>query len=162
MGGRAPLRAGAPRLLSSHGGIGGRAYRRAWAAILAETGPLTDAPLLRLMAGRVAVLWCSFEAATRAMSVAQEQRETGRGRRPTMAALDRLEHRLQVASREYGEALDKLMGSEAVAKLKQERATAALRARVGARRGESAAPVAKAAPGALDESRQGEDEVARG
>jgi hypothetical protein len=75
-----------------------------------------------------------------------------------MAALDRLEHRLQVASREYGEALDKLMGSEAVVKLKQERATAALRARAGARRGDTAAPVAKATPGGDDVSRQDADE----
>ncbi|SRR6266436_2141041 len=65
MGGRAPLKAGAPRLMSTHGGQSGRAYRRAWAAIIRETGPLDARPLLKLQAGRVAVLWASFEAATR-------------------------------------------------------------------------------------------------
>jgi hypothetical protein len=101
------LKARAPRLLGKHGGRDGRAYRRAYDALLLEYGPF-DRPLLRLEAGRVSVAWMNVEIATRALVTARRARERGRGRRPSVQAVERLAKRQGLADASYSQALDKL------------------------------------------------------
>jgi hypothetical protein len=60
-----------------------------------------------------------------------------------------------MASTAYADSMDRFMGSNAVGKLKAARATEGLRARGGARRGDIAPQVAKAAPAGDVESRHG-------
>jgi hypothetical protein len=102
MGGRRRLRAGAPRLLGRHDGARGRAYRRAFNALAVEF-PL-ESPLARLEAGRVAVAWCNLEAATEALEAARQSRESGRGRRPSPRAIERLARRQGLANADYSHA----------------------------------------------------------
>ena len=104
--GRHRLTAGAPRLLGRHDGAAGRAFRRYYDALAGELGPFR--PLVRLEAGRVAVLGVLLEAATHALMAARRDRETGRGRRPSVAALERLARRQGLADASYAAALDKL------------------------------------------------------
>lgn len=106
MGGRRPLKAGAPRLLGNHGGAIGKAYRRVYDALEAELGPFT--PLARLEAGRAAAAWVQLEAAQRALVTAQRTRSTGRGRRPSPREIERLARRAGLADGTYSAALDKL------------------------------------------------------
>jgi hypothetical protein len=107
MGGRGTLKAGAPRLLGRHDGWQGRAYRRAYDALAAEFGPFGSL-LLRLEAGRAAAAWVNVEAATRALAAARHAREVGRGRRPSLHALERLARRQGLADASYAQAKDKL------------------------------------------------------
>jgi hypothetical protein len=62
----------------------------------------------------VAVLWVEFERASADVSLSQRTREVGKGRRPSIGQMDRLAHRLQVASREYGDALQALLDNPEV------------------------------------------------
>lgn len=113
----------------------GAAYRRHWAAIVAHTGPLGDAPLLRLEAGRVCALAVEFDEATADLAAAREQRGTGKGRRPSAAQVDRLSHRMLTANTAYSETLAALMEHPEVKRLKATAAQAALLARAKAGRG---------------------------
>ncbi len=106
MGGRRPLKGGAPRLLGRHDGLEGWAYRRAFDA-MAEEFTLST-PLLQFEAGRVAALRVQLEAATRALMAAQRARRIGRGRRPNVQQLERLARRQGLADGSYSQALDKL------------------------------------------------------
>ena len=115
MGGRRPLKASAPRLLSRHDGAEGREYRRAYDALAEEFDLRT--PLLRLEAGRVAVAWCQLVATTKALSVAQRERRVGRGRRPGGREIERLARRQGLADGSYSQALDKLRGLASTRKL---------------------------------------------
>ena len=97
MGGRRPLKAGAVRLLGTHDGLSGRAFRRGYDA-LAHAFDLSQ-PLARLEAGRAAVAWANFEAATRALADARRARERGTGRRPSAHAVERAARRQGLATR---------------------------------------------------------------
>jgi hypothetical protein len=105
-GGRKPLALGKPRLLGYQGGVDGRAYHRAYAALDQEFLLMT--PLLRLEAGRVAVAWVNFVAATRALTAARREREHGKGRRPSAQVIERLSRRQGLADASYSLALGKL------------------------------------------------------
>lgn len=106
MSGRRPLKGGAPRLLSNHGGLEGKDYRRAYDVLAAELGPFT--PLQRMEAGRVAAAWLQLQAATRALTTAQRERRTGKGRRPSARDLERLARRQGLADSTYAQALARL------------------------------------------------------
>jgi hypothetical protein len=97
------LRSGAPRLLGDHSGPRGYSYRRCWLA-LAREFPL-DTPLLKLEAGRVAACWVNLEAASYALEEARVQRETGKGRRPSVHMIERLSRRQGLADQSYSQAL---------------------------------------------------------
>jgi hypothetical protein len=103
MGGRRRLSAGAPRLLGSHSGARGRAYRRAFNALVAEFD-LASA-LARLEAGRVAVAWVNLEASSESLEAARRAREEGRGRRPSPRTIERLARRQGLADQSYAQAL---------------------------------------------------------
>jgi hypothetical protein len=106
MGGRRPLKAGAVRLLGKHDGASGRAFRRAYDALVTEYGPFT--PLGCLEASRVAVAWVNLEAATRALEAARAARERGKGRRPSTRDVERAARRQGLADQSYSQGLDKL------------------------------------------------------
>lgn len=103
---RSPLLGGAPRLLGSHAGAEGKAYRKCFDALAGDLGPFT--PLQTLEAGRVAAAWVALVAATRALNAAQRARRLGKGRRPSVTAVEKLARRQGLADGSYGTALDKL------------------------------------------------------
>jgi hypothetical protein len=70
---------------------------------VAELGPFS--PLQRLEAGRVAVLWVQLRAALEAWHTAQQARESGRGRRPNAAAVEKLARRAGLSDQSYAQAL---------------------------------------------------------
>ena len=107
MGGRKVLRRGAPRLLGSHDGVQGRAYARAYADLDAALGPFPTR-LLRFEAGRVALARVNLAAASRIRAAARHARETGRGRRPSLPQLERLQRRQALQDQSYGQALAQL------------------------------------------------------
>ncbi len=107
MGGRHALRRGAPRLLGVHSGTQGRAYARAYADLETDLGPFPSR-LLRFEAGRTALARVNLEAASVALARARHARETGRGRRPDVKALERLSRRQALQDMSYGQALDRL------------------------------------------------------
>jgi hypothetical protein len=100
------LKGGAPRLLGNHLGADGKAYRRCYDALDEEYGPLS--PLGRLEAGRVAALYVQLQATTRTLAEAQRKRLTGRGRRPSAQAIERLSRRQGLVDGSYSQALEKL------------------------------------------------------
>jgi hypothetical protein len=102
------LKGGIPRLLGRHDGATGRAYRAFYGALVKDLGPFDAGSLLAYQAGQVAVAWLSFVAATEAITEARRKRDTDRGRRPSARGIDRLQHRQQVANRDYSEALASL------------------------------------------------------
>jgi hypothetical protein len=106
MGGRRPLKGGAPRVLGKHAGLEGRAYRRAYSALEAEYGPFSA--LGRLEAGRVAALHVQLQAATAALMQAQRARRLGKGRRPNAQAVEKLARRQGLADTSYAAALTAL------------------------------------------------------
>jgi len=138
------------------------AYHGCWLAITESTSSLADARALRLEAGRVCALAAEYERDEAELALARSQRETGKGRRPSASAVDRLAHRMLVASAAYGEAHERFMAHPDIARRRQEARHAALRARVAAGRGETAAPVALAGSGGRDGNRQADDWAARG
>ena len=102
------LRGDIPRAFASHRGGQATRYRRFYAALDLELGPFARGSLLEHQAGRVAALWCEYSAATEALSEARRLRDAGRGRRPSGARLDRLSHRMLMASTAFSEALETL------------------------------------------------------
>ncbi|MBI4628066.1 MAG: hypothetical protein HY729_05105 [Candidatus Rokubacteria bacterium] len=104
---RRPLLDGSPRLLPNNNSVEGRSYRQAYRVLVADLGPL-DTPLLRLEAGRVAVAFVNYEAATRALMEARQLRRQGRGRRPSPRDVERLSRRQGLADQTYTSALDRL------------------------------------------------------
>jgi hypothetical protein len=103
VGGRRRLRAGAPRLLGRHDGVDGRAYRRAWAALVAEYGQPAPGSLVRLEMGRAAVAWVNLQASTHALAAARRRR-----RRPSARDLERLRRRHGLDDLTYSGALGRL------------------------------------------------------
>ena len=106
MGSHRALKGGAPRLLEHHGGAEGAAYRRCYAAIVEEYGPLS--PLGRLEAGRTAAAYLQLQTTTRALVAAQRKRRLARGRTINAQQLERLARRQGLADATYSQALDKL------------------------------------------------------
>ncbi len=111
MPGRHPLKGGAARLLGSHAGADGKAFRRVFDAVVARYGPL-DA-LARLEASRAAAAWVSYEAAQRALAAARRARERGKGRRPDARTIERLSRRAGLQEAGYAAAVARV---EALAK----------------------------------------------
>lgn len=109
-----PLKGGAPRLLDSHGGAAGKAYRRAYDALEADLGPFTA--LGRMEAGRCAAAWVELEAATRALTAARRKRLDGKGRRPNVQLIEKLARRQGLADSTFSQALDKLKELTAVSR----------------------------------------------
>jgi hypothetical protein len=103
VGGRGRLGGGAPRLLGRHDGARGRAYRRAFNALVAEFD--VTSPLAKLEAGRTALAWTNLEAATESLEAARRAREEGRGRRPSPRTIERLARRQGLANADYAQAL---------------------------------------------------------
>ena len=108
MGGKRRLRAGAPRLLGRHDTADGRAYRRAWIALVAEYGQPPRGSLFALEMGRTAVAWSQLEAATLSLADVRQRRERGHGRRPSSRDVERAARRQGLADGSYASALDKL------------------------------------------------------
>ncbi len=108
MGGKARLTAGMPRMLGRHDGAEGARYRRAWKALVTEYGQPVRGSLLALEMGRVAVAYSNLLAASEALAVARRDRATGKGRRPSVARIEKLSRRHGLANKTYSEALDKL------------------------------------------------------
>lgn len=106
MAGRRRLSAGMPRLLGNHAGHLGRVYRREW-AMLAETFDLSGA-LARRLAGLVCVGSVALDASTQALVAAQRARTQGRGRRPSVTELARLQKRHGLDTDSYAAALGQL------------------------------------------------------
>jgi hypothetical protein len=104
-----------PRVYRDHRTGIGAAYRRVYVAIAREHGPFDPGSLWALQAAQAASLWLSFVAATESLTEARERRASDRGRRPSPRQIDRLEHRQQVASRAFAEALDALKGKTSAA-----------------------------------------------
>jgi len=107
-GGLRALANGAPRLLGRHDAAEGRCYSRHYAALLQRLGPF-DA-LTSSFAGAVAALHVTFAADTAALNLALEARRRGQGRRPSAAAIARLEKRQGLAWQSYDSALKRLEG----------------------------------------------------
>jgi hypothetical protein len=95
-------------MLGTHEGIDGKAFRRAWTALVAEFGAPTHHSLLRLEMGRCAVAWTTLEAAQRRLADARRRRETLKNHRPSESMILRLEKRAGLADESYGRAVDRL------------------------------------------------------
>src|SRR5262245_76932 len=106
--GRRALAAGAVRMLGSHEGLDGKAYRRAWGALVNEFGAPPAGSLLRLEFGRVAACWVVLEAAQRRLAETRRRRETQKTHRPSEAMVLRLEKRAGLADASYGSAVARL------------------------------------------------------
>jgi hypothetical protein len=100
--------ADAPRMLGTHEGIDGKAYRRAWTALVAEFGSPPHQSLFRLEMGRCAAAWTTLEAAQRRLADARRRRDTLKSHRPTESMILRLEKRAGLADESYGRAVDRL------------------------------------------------------
>lgn len=99
MGGRGRLSAGAPRLLGRHDGARGRAYGRAWRALVGEFGTPVRGSLLADEMGRAAVLRVELGEAVEALDAYR------RLRRPGPRKLRLLERDMRDADRVYSDAL---------------------------------------------------------
>lgn len=106
-GGRKSLARGKPRLLDRHDGAEGRSYDAAYAALEEGLGPFRTR-LLRFEAGRTAITRLNLEATTRALTAARRARERGRGRRPSVQAVERLAKRQGLADQTYSQAIARL------------------------------------------------------
>jgi hypothetical protein len=100
------LRSGAPRMLGRHNGAAGRWYDVHYRALSERLGPFD--PLSREAAGMTASAWVTYRQATKRLTEATSDRETGRGRRPSAAAIRALEKRQGLAQGSYDAALRRL------------------------------------------------------
>ena len=107
MPGRNFLKDGAPRLLGNHGGREGKAYRKAYDALLVAYGPfLTDHVCFE--AGRVALARMQLEHWSRELALLQRKRRYGRGRRPNDRQVERIARRQGLADGTYVNAVRRL------------------------------------------------------
>jgi hypothetical protein len=104
MGGKSPLKIGAPRVFGNHLSRDGRRYSRAYADLEAAFGPFTSSHV-KFEAARVAVLRLQWEHWTEELAAAQGKRRTGRGRRPNERQVERLARRQGLADQSYGTAI---------------------------------------------------------
>ena len=138
MGGKSRSRTGLPRLMARLNGPQGYAYRAYGASLAQELGILKADFALMAEVGRVARLWVEYSEAAKVLDSARRQRESRKGKPPSMAQVDRLAHRAHVASQAYAEALAALKADDTVkarvAKLRVAETMAAARARAQATR----------------------------
>jgi hypothetical protein len=104
MSGKSPLKSGAPRLLGNHGGVEGKAYRRAYDSLEQEFGAFRN-DFVRYEAGRVAVARIQFERSTRELVLAQRKRRVAKGRRPNERMIERMARRQGLADMTYSAAV---------------------------------------------------------
>lgn len=97
------LRSGAPRLLGHHGGRRGRWFDEHYRDLARRYAPFD--PMLRNYAGSLAALWVAWRESTEAVIAAQEVRQEGKGRRPSVAQIERLKRRQGLAWISYDGAL---------------------------------------------------------
>lgn len=102
------LRSGAPRMLGHHGGRRGRWFDEHYRNLIGRFGSLDG--VLRDYAGGLATLWIAWREATEALVVAQEARRKGKGRRPSVAQIERLKNRQGKAWDAYDSALRRFEG----------------------------------------------------
>ena len=107
MPGRSPLKGRAPRLLDHHGGMEGRAYRKAYDGLEAMFGPFRH-DFIRFEAGCTAVARLQLERSTRELVMAQRKRRVGRGRKPNERQIERLARRQGLADGTYAAAVKRL------------------------------------------------------
>ena len=101
------LLSGARRMLGRHDGPWGRRFNDHYRALRARYGDLTD-PLVRAYASAVAAAWVGYWRSQEALAAAQQQRERGRGRRPSAARVNQLQKRKGLEWDDYNKALAKL------------------------------------------------------
>jgi len=164
MGGKSRSRTGLPRLMARLNGPQGYAYRAYGASLAQELGILKADFALMAEVGRVARLWVEYSEAAKVLDSARRQRESRKGKPPSMAQVDRLAHRAHVASQAYAEALAALKADDTVkarlAKLRVAETMAAARARAHASRPQPAQSFPGSLPGRrLDEADTGALEV---
>jgi hypothetical protein len=83
-----------------------RATRAHWRSLKAKYGPF-DGPT-RAYAEAVTAMWWSFAQATMELGELEGKRRNGRGRRPSVQAVERLRKRQGVAFQSYDAALRRL------------------------------------------------------
>jgi hypothetical protein len=83
-----------------------RATRAHWRSLKAKYGPF-DGPT-RAYAEAVTAMWWSFTQATMDLAELEAKRRQGRGRRPSVQAIERLRKRQGVAFQSYDAALRRL------------------------------------------------------
>lgn len=83
-----------------------QATRAHWRSLKAKYGPF-DGPT-RAYAQAVTAMWWSFAQATMELAELEAKRRTGRGRRPSVQAIERLRKRQGVAFQSYDAALARL------------------------------------------------------
>jgi hypothetical protein len=98
-----PLRSGAPRMLGNHIGRSGRWYDEHFRALKSKFGPFD--PMLRSYAGSVSALYVGWRESTEAVARGQWLRQKGKGRRPSVAQIERLKRRQGLAWISYDAAL---------------------------------------------------------
>jgi hypothetical protein len=99
-----------PRICSDHRSALGVDLRRIWSALVNEFGQPEPGSLAALELGRVAAALLRAEGAARAWLDVQHQRDTGKGRRPTIALLARLQKRAALEESSATAMLDRLRG----------------------------------------------------
>jgi len=97
-----------PRLLENHRTASAAAVRRFWTALVAEFGEPAHGSLKAIEMGRAAMALLRADEATRAWIDAQHQRDTGKGKRPTAAAVARLQKRVALEEASATALLDRL------------------------------------------------------
>ena len=106
--GRRRLGGHAVRMLGSHAGIDGKAFRRGYNALCDEFGAPPSHGILRLEMSRAAVAWTTLEAAQRRLAEARRRRETLKTHRPSESMILRLEKRAGLADESYSRAVDRV------------------------------------------------------
>ena len=100
------LRGGLPRVLANHNTVDGRLLRRSFQSLERTFGPFTS-EFIRFQAARVALLEVSLRASSRALDAARRHRSRGKGRRPSVATVEKLSRRVGLDDASYQTALDK-------------------------------------------------------
>ncbi len=106
MSGRRRLRGNLPRLLGDHRSREGQIYRAHFAALEKRWGPFDE--LGQQYAGAVAAAWLEWLQAGKALALARQQRDRGRGRRPSAGGISRLQRRQGLSWATYDQALRRL------------------------------------------------------
>lgn len=102
------LPSGAPRMFRNHAGARGVWFRECFRALEKRLGPFDTDAVLRHYAGAASVLWCEFRTDTFAVERAEDERRTGRGRRPSVQAVARLKKRAALTWNSYDSAVQRL------------------------------------------------------
>jgi len=100
------LRGGLPRMYRRHTGARGRWFRLHYQALEARLGPFDK--VTSHYAGAAAVLWCEFRQDILALESAEQLRQDGKGRRPSVQSIARLKKRAALTWGSYDAALRRL------------------------------------------------------